>query len=72
MTRREALKVKVGDMLVFLDTTFQVTNVTEDNRFGKPSVIFWGMSNKGLQVGYPHRMCRRLGDDRTENAVKSN
>ena len=72
MTRREALKIKVGDKIIFQEyAVIEVSKITEDKRFGKPSIVFWGRTKNG-QVGYPHRMCRRYEDDRTENAVESN
>lgn len=72
MTKHEALKVKVGDKLTYQDySTFTVTDVTEST-IGKPSIVFWGENNKGLKVGYPHRMCRRYDDVRTEESNKAN
>ena len=69
MTRREALNVKEGEVLDSKYGMFQVHKIAESkiNR----DIIFYGKNNKGLQAGYPHKVCRRLDNDRTEESNKA-
>ena len=69
MTRREALKVKKGDMLIFREwAVFKVVEINQS--FINRDIVFYANGGTGL-VGYPHKMCRRYEDDRAEESDKT-